>query len=156
MERRGTMTVSVEVVRACEKLYSSEMYQSWLWSVLGIAKRRGGAMLGSAELEGIYRYREQCVVVVDFLFGPGAGVACCIGERRALRMKDAFEGTAFVIRLMRGIARGVETRVGVSQALALMELRRATQPVMDAVLHLVRTEQELPLEAKGGEVGGTT
>lgn len=143
--------IAVEVVRACEKLYSAEMYQSWLWSVLGIAKRRGGAMLGSGELQGITVYRDLVGILVGYFGGPGVAEARSIGERRVLRMITAFEETEFVVGLMRGMTRGVETWVGVSQALALVELRRATQPVMDAMLQLVRAQQELPLSERGGE-----
>jgi len=140
--------ISVDVVRACEKLYAAEMYQSWLWSVLGIAKRRGGAMLGSAELEGIAAYRAEAAIVVAFFSGAGKSVACCIGERRALRMITAYEETEFVVGLTRQNVRGQETWVGVCQALGLVELRRATQPVMDSLLALVREQQELLIQTK--------
>jgi hypothetical protein len=36
----------------------------------------------------------------------------------------------------------------------LVQLRRVTQRVVDSLLALVRTEQELPLNERGGETSG--
>jgi hypothetical protein len=143
-----------EVVAVCERLFAMETHQCWLWSALGIAKRRGGAMIASGDVEAVARYREGVAVVVEVLFGSGGAIVCCIGEGVALRLREAFEQTAFVIRLAAENRRGVDCHVSEVEAQALVQLRRVTQRVVDSLLALVRTEQELPLNERGGETSG--
>jgi len=143
-----------ELVRECERLFAIETRQAWLWSVLGIAKRRGGAMIEMGGVCMMAAYRETAGRVCQLLGRHCRGGVDVLGEVMRMRLASAFGASVWLEGAAEMCGRGFEYHVTVEEAVSMMELRRATQRVVDAVLSWAREQRELIEEKKGGVGSG--
>lgn len=143
------MQMTVDLVTTCEQLVSLEVYQNWVWMMASAAKRRGGCVLHAGDVQAGVRYRALAKKLVAFFAGPGRELVCCAGERRVTRFASAVENTEFLDTLATRSRQGRDLFLGEEEALNFLELRRATQPVVDWVMSEVRMQQELFEKGKG-------